>query len=137
MGVAENKALLRRIFDELLAGNSRALLSRTAENSRWTVTGSCPVSATYSSRQEFYDKALAAITRMLTARVKPTVRRILGDGEHVIVEWCGESKAKSGIPYNNEYCWVLTLKDGVITEGVIYCDTALVSRLFAESGSGS
>lgn len=129
MSVAENKALVARIFEELAAGNSRALLNRTAENARWTVTGSCPVSGVYHSRQEFYEKALAAITKLLTARVRPTVRRILGEGDLVVLEWCGESTAKVGIPYNNEYCWILTLRGGEIVEGVIYCDTALVSRL--------
>ena len=129
MSVTANKALVAQIFEELAAGNHRALLSRTAENCRWTVTGSCPVSGIYRSRQEFYEKALKAITALLTARVRPTVKQILGEGDRVVLEWRGESTAKSGIPYNNEYCWILTILDGEITEGIIYSDTALVSRL--------
>jgi ketosteroid isomerase-like protein len=127
--VEENKALIAKIFAELAAGNSRALLSRTAESSRWTITGTSPVSGVFKTRQEFYEKALATVTSRLTARVKPTVLRILGEGDLVVVEWRGESVTKTGVPYNNAYCWVLRLRGGEIIEGTIYSDTELVSRI--------
>ena len=127
--VEKNKALIAEIFAELAAGNRRALLSRTAENSRWTITGTSPVSGVFTSRQEFYEKALATVTRRLTARVKPTVLRILGEGDLVVVEWRGESVTKTGMAYNNAYCWVLRIRESQIVEGTIYSDTELVSRI--------
>jgi ketosteroid isomerase-like protein len=133
MGVAENKRLVEQIFEELAQGNHRALLSRVAENSHWTITGNCPVSGEFRSRQEFYQKALKTINVKLTDRVFPTVLRILGEGDRVVVEWRGRSQARSGMAYDNAYCWVLQIRDGEIVEGTIYNDTALVTRLFEEN----
>jgi ketosteroid isomerase-like protein len=133
MGVAENKQWVERIFTELRQGNHRALLSRVAERSRWTITGTTPVSGEWMSRQQFYEKALSPVTAKLTGRVVPTVSRILGEGDLVVVEWRGKATARSGMAYNNVYCWVLTIRDGEIVEGTIYHDTALVNRLYAEN----
>lgn len=133
MSTKANRELVRLIFEELAAGKHGALLSRTAEDSQWTVTGSSPVSRKYASRQDFYAGALRSVTSRLVARVKPSVRAIYGDGDTVIVEWRGEGRARSGLPYCNEYCWVLKVREGLIREGIIYSDTALITELFRAS----
>jgi ketosteroid isomerase-like protein len=129
MSAAQNKALVAKIFEELAAGNHRALLNRVSEKSRWTVTGTCPISGRYVSRQEFYDKVLARVTGHLSGRVFPRVVDIISDGDKVVVQWTGESTSRLGKPYNNEYCWVLKIAKGMIEEGTIYSDTELVTAL--------
>ena len=76
-------------------------------------------------------KALARITRHLKQRVHPTVLRILGEGDTVVVEWRGQSMSRSGLAYDNAYCWVLKIEGGEIKEGTIYSDTELVTNLLA------
>lgn len=131
MSVRENKTLMEKIFSELAAGNHRALLSRVAEDARWEVTGTSPVSGTFFSRKDFYEKVLSRITSRLVDKVRPKVVRILGEKDWVVVEWRGESLSRSGHPYNNSYCWVLRLEGGEIQEGIIYTDTELVTALLS------
>lgn len=129
MSTTKNKEFVKKIFDELAAGNHGALLKRVAVDAHWTVTGSSPVSGTYHGKKDFYEKVLYQVRSKLTNRVQPTVKNILAEGDTVVVEWVGKSTSKSGKPYNNDYCWVLKLKDGLIQEGTIYADMRLVTEV--------
>jgi len=130
MSAAENKALVAKIFEELREGKRRALLGRTAEDSIWTLTGTSPVSGVYHSRSDFYKLVLNRVTARLIGQVHPTVTHLHAEGDTVIVEWGGEPSTPAGVPYNNSYCWVLVMRDGLIREGRIYADTALIEELF-------
>jgi ketosteroid isomerase-like protein len=52
------------------------------------------------------------------------------DGDHVIVEHSGRNQTPDGRPYNNNYCWVFTMRDGLISEVREYMDTQLVTETF-------
>ena len=57
--------------------------------------------------------------------------RILADGPYVVVQARGDAKTKSGVEYNNEYCFVYRVEDGRIREVVEYLDTELVTSALA------
>ena len=132
MSSQESKKLIQKIFDELAAGNHGALLKRVAKDSKWTVTGSSPVSGSYDGKEAFYEQVLRKVRSKLTDRVHPTVTSIIAEGDTVVVQWVGRSMSKSGKPYNNDYCWILRVKDGLIQEGTIYADMRLVTEVLKD-----
>ena len=50
---------------------------------------------------------------------------ISADGDRVVVEARGQGRTKRGESYNNNYCYVIEMKDGKMRELREYLDTAL------------
>jgi ketosteroid isomerase-like protein len=108
MSAAENKKLIRDAFDAWSRGDGRAFFKLVADDVRWTVTGSTPISRTYNSKRDF-----------------------IADGDKVAVQFESHAQGKNGIAYNQTYCWMLRLADGQVREVIAYLDTELVTKLFA------
>ncbi|MGE0824179.1 MAG: nuclear transport factor 2 family protein [Candidatus Binatia bacterium] len=130
MSAAENKKLIQDAFDAWGRGDGAAFFNLLADNVRWTVIGTSPVSRTYTSKHAFADGAAKPLSEKLAGPIKPIVRNIIAEGDQIVLQWEGSATAKSGMPYNNSYCWVMRLANGKITEGTAYIDTELVSELW-------
>ena len=130
MGAAENKKLIQDVLAAWGRGDGGAFFNILADDVRWTVIGSCPVSRTYTSKQEFFEGATKPLSAKLAGPIQPTVRNIIAEGDQVVLQWDGKATTKSGKPYNNSYCWVMRIADGKVKEGTAYIDTELVSELW-------
>lgn len=130
MGATENKKLIQAAFDAWADGDGGAFFNILAEDVRWTVIGSGPVSRAYTSRQAFLNGAAKPLNAKLAGPIQPTVVDIIAEGDSVVLQWEGTATAKSGKPYNNNYCWVMRVADGKVREGTAYIDTALVADLW-------
>ena len=130
MGATENKKLIQAAFDAWADGDGGAFFNILAEDVRWTVIGSGPVSRAYTSRQAFLNGAAKPLNAKLAGPIQPTVVDIIAEGDSVVLQWEGTATAKSGKPYNNSYCWVMRVADGKVREGTAYIDTALVADLW-------
>ncbi len=62
-----------------------------ADDVSWTITGSSPVAGTYTSRQDFIERAIQPIGARLSQPIRPTVERIITDGDSVVVLWNGHA----------------------------------------------
>lgn len=70
---------------------------------------------------------LGPVRAQLVERVRLTVRRILADADHVVVEARGRATTKGGAPYNNDYCFIYRISGGKVVEVTEYLDTQLAS----------
>jgi uncharacterized protein len=129
MSSAENKKLVRDAFDAWSRGDGRTFFNLVADDVRWTVIGSTPISGTYNSKREFRE-----VTRRLSERfttvLKVTVRDVFADGDKVAIQFESHAQGKNGTAYDQTYCWVTRLEDGRVREVIAYLDTELVSKLF-------
>jgi hypothetical protein len=130
MGATENKKLVQDVFAAWGRGDGNAFFNILAEDVRWTVIGTCPVSRTYPSRQAFLEGAAKPLSAKLAGPIQPTVLNVLAEGDNVVIQWEGRSTTKAGKPYNNSYCWVMRMENGKVKEGTAYIDTELVSELW-------
>jgi ketosteroid isomerase-like protein len=131
MNAAQNRKLLEDAFDGWVRGDRAAFNSLLADDLRWTVIGSSPVSGCYNSKREFLEGAGARMAEKLATPIQPTLRHLIADGNMVALVFDGRATGKNGTDYGQTYCWVLRLEDGKIREGTAYLDTELISRLFA------
>lgn len=131
MKVAENKQLLKHIFEELSKGNSEPLVASMADDFRWTVTGTTKWSKTYEGKKAVLTELFGALGTRIEGRMKTTASRFIADGEFVVVEAKGNNKTKSGVPYNNSYCFVFRVMNGRLKELTEYMDTELVRNVLA------
>lgn len=130
MGTAENKKLIQDAFAGWARGDANAFFNLLAEDVRWTVIGSTPVSRTYARRAEFVEGATKPLMGKLVGPIVPTVRDVIAEGDKVVLQWDGRSSGKNGTIYHQTYCWVMRIAEGKVREGTAYLDTELISQLW-------
>jgi uncharacterized protein len=130
MGTAENKKLIQDAFAGWARGDANAFFNLLAEDVRWTVIGTTPVSRTYASRAEFVEGATKPLMGKRAGPIVPTVRDVIAEGDKVVLQWEGRSSGKNGTIYHQTYCWVMRIADGKVREGTAYLDTELISQLW-------
>src|SRR5262249_50137753 len=130
MGAAENKKLIQDVFAAWARGDGAAFFNILADDVRWTVTGSSPVTRTYTTKLQFCEGASKSLNAKLAGPIQQTVRNVIAEGDNVVLQWEGRATSKSGKPYNNSYCWVMRIENGKVREGTAYIDTELVSELW-------
>lgn len=127
MSAIENKQLMEQIFSELSQGNSRPFVERLADDVRWTVMGTTPWSKTYHGKQAVLTDLLGELRARLADRYRATAQLMIAEGDRVVVQARGQATSKSGIPYNNEYCFIYRITDELIHEVTEYLDTELLT----------
>jgi len=135
MGTAENKQLLQDIFSASARGDSRPLVDAMADDFRWTISGNGRWSRSYEGKQAVLTELFPVLRERIEGRIKMIPLRILGDGDHVVVEARGDNVTKAGGRYDNSYCFVFRLSGGKLVEVTEYMDSELVtSTLGAPNG---
>jgi ketosteroid isomerase-like protein len=133
MGAPENKEVMRQIFEELSKGNSEPLVASMAEDFRWTVTGTTKWSRTYEGKQSVLVELFGPLRARINGRIRTTAHRFIAEGDYVVVEARGSNMTKSGVPYNNNYCFVFRLSDKRLKEVTEYLDTELVTAVLGQA----
>ena len=123
-----NGTLVAEAFAAWEEGDFGPFFEIVADDVVWTVIGSTRISGTYRGKQAFLDGAVGPIHDALSGPIRATVVNVFEAGDHVILQWRGESTIRSGGSYDQVYCWVMRLAGGRIVETTAYLDTDLVRR---------
>src|ERR1041384_7794089 len=121
----DSRRLVAGMCGELERGIPRACADALADDVRWVTPGSSVWSRTFEGKAAVLGDLLGPVRAQLVERVRLSVRRILADWDHVVVEAMGRAMTKAGKPYNNDYCFVYKLAGGTIVEVTEYLDTEL------------
>jgi uncharacterized protein len=132
MGATENKQLMQSIFAELSKSNSRPFVESMADDFRWTVAGTTKWSKTYEGKQAVLTELFGPLRARIEGNLKTTADRFIADGDYVAVEARGNNMTKTGVPYNNRYCFVFRLAKGKLKEVTEYLDTELVTAALGD-----
>jgi len=131
--VATNKEIITAIYDEMAKGNMRPFGEALASNVTWRVMGTTPWSKTYAGIRAVQEDLTKPLFARFATRYTAVAERIVADGDCVVAEVRGSVTTKSGVAYNNEYCFVFQLENGKIVSITEYCDTALLLLALAEA----
>jgi ketosteroid isomerase-like protein len=124
---------VRNVFLKLESGDPESFFENVADDVDWTVLGTHPLAGRYRSKEGFLRNTFARIGRALREPPRLTVRNVLVDGSCAAVELRMERVARTGMEFNNDYCWIVRFCDGKIVEARAYLDSALVQRLVDEN----
>ena len=127
-----NQTLIADAFAAWEDGDFEPFFKVVSDDVTWTVIGSTRISGTFHGKQAFLDGAVLPLHDRLAGPIRATVGNVFGDGDHVILQWKGESSSRTGRPYRQAYCWVMRLADGMVVEVTAYLDTELVSQMFQD-----
>jgi len=135
MSAIENKKLIQEAFTAWANGDGMAFFNLLADDATWTVMGNCPISGTYVGRRQLIENALQPQRAKLAGPPTPIVQNMIAEGDTVVIQWMGRGTTKTGLPYNNAYCYVVQLENGKIIQGTAYLDTELVRSIWESPSS--
>ena len=124
------KEIVTALFAKWEAGDSSSFFDSVADNVIWTAIGTTPISGVSHSKKEYLDKTYLPLQAVFGGATSCKVKRILAENDIVAVEWHGETPLAKGGVYVNDYCWVVRVAGGKLSEVSGYFDTAAVDRLF-------
>lgn len=130
---ASTRAFLHNLFASIShAGFGETFLEALAENVIWTATGDSPLGGRYESKSEYVTKVLQPLHDRLATPLKPEVEQMLVDGEWASVLFRSKNvRGHNGADFSMQYCWIIRVVDGSITEVVSFYDQKKMYDLFA------
>ena len=127
---SENEQIIRDAFRDWAeqGGPFTRILSPGIE---WTVHGSSPYSRTYSGIESFIEEASKPVLSRLETPLIPDLRDIWAVDDEVIVRFDASANTISGSVYQNQYLWILTMEEGLVTRSEAFLDMAAYDALVA------
>jgi ketosteroid isomerase-like protein len=122
----QNKQITREFFEALSTGSDKYLDFYTDDSIIWTA-GHNAIGGTRTKGEviSFAQNILSAFPAGITFNITG----ITAEEERVAVEISGEAIHASGESYNNQYHFLLRIKDGKILELKEYMDTQLAAKI--------
>ena len=122
----QNKTITKEFFEALSNGSDKYLDFYTDESIIWTAGGNA-IGGTRTKKEvvSFAQNILSAFPTGITFNITG----LTAENERVAVEISGEAIHASGETYNNQYHFLLRIKDGKILELKEYMDTQLAAKI--------
>ena len=116
-----NKDIARRFFDALSRADSGAIAVMYAEDAVLWTAGSLPFSGTSSKAQAI--QGMDAIMSVFPEGLQFTIKEMTAEGERVAIEAESSGRHVTGKLYNNQYHFLMRVRDGKVVEFKEYMDT--------------
>jgi uncharacterized protein len=129
---ASNRARMEYVFAETAKGNGLPFLDAFAEDASWTIIGTTGWSKSYMGKAAIMADLIAPLRRVLAPPLKTHARRIVAEGDIVVVEARGENVTRDGKPYENSYCYVFEFRGEKVLALTEYADTELFRSALGE-----
>ena len=124
--MTESREIVQQWFDRIAVGDAAGAFALFADDIRYTLKGTTPISGTYVGLRSLVDDFFTPWRRQIVGDIALTVDELIGDGDRIAARAHGKAKTIYDLPYDNDYVFVFGLSDGKITEVIEYCDTTLV-----------
>lgn len=121
-----NKAIALRFLKAMSENDSRAAAEVLAEDGCAVTKGYSKFAGTRPA--PLVIGAIESFRTLFPQGLGLEVLTVLADGDRVVVEAEGHAVTGDGNPYANQYCFVMTLRDGRITQINEYLCSALAER---------
>ena len=131
MSTEQTRATIEAFYDALKTGKRDAVAAFLTDDCVWAPPAAAPI-PTLTGGAEVAAQLAGGVVKEMFDISKPfalEVRRVLADGDHAVVQQRLTATAKAtGKPYDNQYCWVYTVRDGKISHMEEYADTVVAAR---------
>ena len=125
---AKNEQVVRDFFATLSTGDLERIRATLHPDASWLpMVKSVPGAGIHQPRDVIVDEFLAPVRGIFEdGDPKTVVDNIFAKGNVVCAETRGMGKLRNGNTYNNQYCWVIELKDGLVWKIREYMDSHYV-----------
>jgi ketosteroid isomerase-like protein len=94
--------------------------------------GTHPLAGDYRSNAAFIAGTFAKLGQVLPRGAQLHVEHLIVKDDQAVIEMHSLATAKTGMRFDNRYCWVVFFENEKIVRVRAYLDSAMVARLFAE-----
>lgn len=124
----QNEQVVRNFFKVLSTGELENIRKTLHPDASWTpMVKNVPGAGVHAPRDVIVDKFLAPVRGLFEdGDPKTTIDNIFAKGNVVCVESHGRGKLRNGKIYDNQYCWVIEVKDGLVWKIREYMDSHYV-----------
>jgi len=130
MPAEENRKIVEQFYAASNSGDMDTCFGLIADDIKWTNIGSTSLSGTYHGKAELQEKLLGPLFGRLKQGIHTTVYRLIAENDYVVAQTTGTAETWEGKPYNNDYCWIIRIRDGQFAEVTEYMDTELITAVF-------
>lgn len=124
MSVEQNKKLAREFFERFDAGDVAGALDTLADDLTWWIAGKPEQLPSAGVRtKEQLAALLGDMAGRLSGGLRMTVKGLIAEGDKVSVEVESEGELRNGRRYEQQYHFLLTVRDGKISAVREYLDT--------------
>lgn len=129
--LSPNAQLVTAIFAEVAKGNGAPFWEACHDDLVWRTIGQGSWSGEFVGKQTIIDEIFRPLNRALVERATiPT--RVIDGGDVVVVQARGSNLTRDGRRYDNDYAFVIHIRDGRIARYEEYCDTELIARVLPD-----
>ena len=132
MSTEATRKTVEAFYSALTSGNRKGVRELLSDDCVWVPPSTAPF-GTVTGGDEIAAELGGRVVKRTFDTSKPfalDVRRIVADGDVAVVQQRLTATAKAtGQHYDNQYCWVYTVRDGKIVHMEEYADTLLASRV--------
>jgi ketosteroid isomerase-like protein len=127
-----NKALVRRFFDAMRAGDA-SLPELLSDDASWWVPPSSPLGGTYAGRERVLALMGSGVS-LYDASVPFAIEieQMVAEGDWVAVQMVMAARTAKGADYRNHYHFAFRVRDGRICAVKEYVDTLYAQRMLFE-----
>jgi ketosteroid isomerase-like protein len=132
MSTEATRSTVDAFYAALTSGNRKGVRELLSDDCVWVPPSTAPFD-TVTGGDEIAAELGGRVVKRTFDTSKPfalDVRRVVADGDVAVVQQRLTATAKAtGQAYDNQYCWVYTVRDGKIVHMEEYADTLLASRI--------
>lgn len=124
MSIEQNKKTASEFFALFSAGDVAGALGLMTDDATWWIAGKpeqLPAAGTHSKEQ--MARLFQNMVGQLPNGIKMTVKSAIAEGDKVALEAESYGELRNGRVYNQEYHFLLTIRDGRISSVREYLDT--------------
>jgi len=127
----QNEELVRKFFEVLSTGDLERIRATLHPEASWTpMVRDVPGAGVHQPRDVIVDEFLAPVRGMFEeGDPKTTVNNIFCKGDFVCAETRALGKLSNGNVYDNLYCWVIEVRDGLVYAIREYMDSQYVNSV--------
>jgi len=129
--LADRKERVRRAYEGLARGDGQRLLELFAPDVVYTVIGTTAYSGVFRGRSAVKERLFRPLVAALATPLAIEVQSLTAEEDRVVAQLKGHAKLRSGVPYDNTYCFVFRFAGDSVAEVTEYLDSSLVARAFA------
>jgi ketosteroid isomerase-like protein len=130
MGIEDNKRTVRRFFEHLSRGETKAVLDLYADDASVWTAGSLAFSGRRSKQE--VAPLMEGILGAFPEGLRFTIHGITAEGDRVAVEAESQGRHANGKLYNNLYHFLLVVREAKVREFKEYLDTKLAHEVLLD-----
>jgi ketosteroid isomerase-like protein len=127
---SENKQIVQSFYDAGNRGDMETCFDLIADDIVWRNIGTTSFSGTFRGKAELQQKLLGPLFGRLKSGISMKVQRLIAEGDCVVAQSSGTAETVDGRSYDNTYCWIIRLRDGLFAEVTEFADTELITSTF-------